>query len=43
VQAKFTEQGVTAGAMGPKPLAGFIHTETAKWGRIVQESGAKLQ
>ena len=43
VQAKFTEQGVTAGAMGPKPLAGFIHTETAKWGRIVQESGARLQ
>ena len=43
VQAKFAEQGVTAGNMGPAQLAGFIKSETAKWGRIVKASGAKVE
>jgi tripartite-type tricarboxylate transporter receptor subunit TctC len=40
VQAKFQQQGVTAGDMTPQQLAGFIRSETAKWGKIVKESGA---
>lgn len=43
VQKKLADQGVTPGDMGPVKLAGFIRSETAKWGRIVKESGAKLQ
>lgn len=43
VQAKFQQQGVTAGDMTPPQLAGFIRSETAKWGRIVKESGAKAE
>ena len=43
VQASFDKQGVTAGDMTPQQLAGFIHTETARWGRIVRESGAKIE
>jgi len=42
VQARFQEQGVTAGDMTPPQLAAFIRSETAKWGRIVKESGAKV-
>ncbi|MBE7942819.1 tripartite tricarboxylate transporter substrate binding protein [Ramlibacter aquaticus] len=42
VLARFNEQGVTAGDMGPVPLAAFIRSETAKWSRIVKESGAKV-
>jgi tripartite-type tricarboxylate transporter receptor subunit TctC len=42
VQAKFADQGVTPGNMTPPELATFIKSETAKWGRIVKESGAKL-
>jgi len=42
VQAKFQEQGVTAGDMTPPQLAAFIRSETARWGRIVKESGAKV-
>lgn len=40
VQSRFQEQGVTAGDMTPPQLAAFIRSETAKWGRIVKESGA---
>lgn len=43
VQKKLTDQGVTAGNMGPTQLAAFIKTETAKWGRIVKASGAKVE
>lgn len=43
VLKKFADQGVTAGDMTPPVLAKFIQTETAKWGRIVKESGAKAE
>lgn len=43
VQASFEKQGVTAGDLSAQQLAGFIHTETARWGRIVKESGAKAE
>lgn len=42
VLAKFAEQGVTAGDMAPAALGSFIRNETAKWGRIVKESGARV-
>jgi tripartite-type tricarboxylate transporter receptor subunit TctC len=42
VQAKLADQGVTPGNMTPTQLGAFIRSETAKWGRIVKESGAKL-
>jgi hypothetical protein len=42
VQAKLSDQGVTAGNMTPTQLGAFIRSETTKWGRIVKESGAKL-
>ncbi|HEY1226002.1 MAG TPA: tripartite tricarboxylate transporter substrate binding protein [Ramlibacter sp.] len=41
VQASFEKLGVSAGDMAPPQLAGFIRSETARWGRIVKESGAK--
>jgi tripartite-type tricarboxylate transporter receptor subunit TctC len=43
VQKKLADQGVTPGEMGPARLGGFIKSETAKWGKIVNESGAKLE
>jgi tripartite-type tricarboxylate transporter receptor subunit TctC len=43
VQASFDKQGVTAGDMTAPQLAGFIQSETTKWGRIVKESGAKAE
>jgi tripartite-type tricarboxylate transporter receptor subunit TctC len=43
VEKKLADQGVTPGDMGPAKLAGFIKSETTKWGRIVKESGAKLE
>jgi tripartite-type tricarboxylate transporter receptor subunit TctC len=43
VEARFQQLGVTAGDMNPPQLAGFIRTETAKWSRIVKESGAKAE
>jgi tripartite-type tricarboxylate transporter receptor subunit TctC len=43
VEKKLADQGVTPGDMGPAKLAGFIQSETAKWGKVVKESGAKLE
>jgi tripartite-type tricarboxylate transporter receptor subunit TctC len=42
VQKKFEDQGVTAGDMSQPQLATFIRDETTKWGKIVKESGAKV-
>jgi tripartite-type tricarboxylate transporter receptor subunit TctC len=42
VEAKFADQGVTAGDMTPQQLDGFIRSETTKWAKIVKESGAKV-
>lgn len=41
VKARFAEQGVTPGDMPASQLPGFIRAETAKWAKIVKESGAK--
>jgi tripartite-type tricarboxylate transporter receptor subunit TctC len=40
IEKRFDEQGVTAGNMTPEQLAGFIRSETAKWARVVKDSGA---
>jgi tripartite-type tricarboxylate transporter receptor subunit TctC len=37
---RFEEQGVSAGDLTPDQLAGFIRSETAKWGKVAKESGA---
>jgi tripartite-type tricarboxylate transporter receptor subunit TctC len=42
VEKQFAVQGVTAGDMNPATLAQFIRSETAKWGKVVKESGATL-
>lgn len=43
VQKKLADQGVTPGDMGPAKLGPFIQSETAKWGKIVKASGAKVE
>ncbi|TAM52991.1 MAG: tripartite tricarboxylate transporter substrate binding protein [Burkholderiaceae bacterium] len=43
VEKQFVKQGLTAGNMTPDQLATFIHSETLKWGKVVKESGAKLE
>jgi tripartite-type tricarboxylate transporter receptor subunit TctC len=41
VEAKFADLGVTAGDMTQQQLDAFIRSETAKWAKIVKDSGAK--
>ena len=43
VEAQYADQGVTASAMTPQQLDAFVRSETAKWAKIVKESGAKVQ
>lgn len=43
VEAKFADQGVTAGDMTPQQVDSFVRSETTKWARIVKESGAKVE
>ena len=42
VQDKFKSLGIQVTAGGPDRFAGFIRAETAKWGKIVKASGAKV-
>jgi tripartite-type tricarboxylate transporter receptor subunit TctC len=41
VQARFAEQGVTAGDMTPAALQAFIRSETSRWAQVVREAGVK--
>jgi tripartite-type tricarboxylate transporter receptor subunit TctC len=43
VQKKFAQLGITMTASTPEELAGLIETETAKWSKIVRDSGIKTQ
>ncbi len=43
VEAKFADQGVTAGDMTPQQVDSFVRSDTAKWAKIVKESGAKVE
>ena len=38
----FTEQGAEAGGGTPADLAEFVRAETAKWQKVVRDSGAKV-
>jgi tripartite-type tricarboxylate transporter receptor subunit TctC len=38
----FTEQGAEAGGGTPADLAEFVRAETAKWQKVVKDSGAKV-
>ena len=42
VKKKLAEQGAEAHGETPAQFAAFIQTETAKWGKVVQASGASL-
>ena len=42
VQDKLQSLGIQIAASGPEQFAGFMRSETAKWGRIVRDSGAKV-
>jgi tripartite-type tricarboxylate transporter receptor subunit TctC len=41
LQKHFEEQGVSAGNMGAQELAGFIRSETARWGQVAKQAGIK--
>jgi tripartite-type tricarboxylate transporter receptor subunit TctC len=38
----FAEQGGEAGGGTPRELADFMRAETAKWSKVVKESGARV-
>jgi tripartite-type tricarboxylate transporter receptor subunit TctC len=40
VQRRFAEQGIDAAPTTPDEFATFIRSETARWARVVKESGA---
>jgi len=42
LQAKFREAGVEADAMNGDELLRYMHSEDAKWGRVVKETGATV-
>ena len=41
VKAKLLEQGVEAVGTTPEQLAKFMQAESARYGRIIRETGAK--
>ncbi|QDL37671.1 Bug family tripartite tricarboxylate transporter substrate binding protein [Rhodoferax sediminis] len=43
VTKRFEEQGVSAGHMSPAQLTAFVRSETAKWVKVVKESGATTE
>lgn len=42
VQEKLQGLGMQVAGSGPDTFAGFIHAEASKWGKIVKDSGAKV-
>ena len=42
VQKRFTELGAEPGALKGEAFGKFLAEETAKWTRIIRESGAKI-
>jgi len=42
LQAKFRDAGVEADAMSGDELVRYMHTEDAKWGKVVKETGATV-
>ena len=43
VQERFAQSGIMMTASTPEELADFIKTETAKWAKIIRETGIKAQ
>ena len=42
VKKKLAEQGAEPYSERPEQFAAFIQSETAKWGKVVKQSGASL-
>jgi tripartite-type tricarboxylate transporter receptor subunit TctC len=42
LQAKFRDAGVEADAMNGEELLRYMRAEDAKWGKVVKETGAKV-
>jgi tripartite-type tricarboxylate transporter receptor subunit TctC len=42
LQKRFEDQGVSAGTLGSGELAGFIKSETARWGEVARKAGIKV-
>jgi tripartite-type tricarboxylate transporter receptor subunit TctC len=40
--AQFEADGITPSGAGPEQLAAFVRSESQKWGKVVKQSGAKL-
>jgi tripartite-type tricarboxylate transporter receptor subunit TctC len=40
--AQFDADGITPSGAGPEQLAAFVRSESGKWGKVVRQSGAKL-
>ena len=43
VQERFAQSGITMTASTPEELADFIKNETAKWAKIIRETGIKVE
>jgi tripartite-type tricarboxylate transporter receptor subunit TctC len=39
---QFEADGITPSGVGPEQLAAFVRSESQKWGKVVKQSGAKL-
>jgi tripartite-type tricarboxylate transporter receptor subunit TctC len=39
---QFEADGITPSGAGPEQLAAFVRSESQKWGKVVKQSGAKL-
>jgi tripartite-type tricarboxylate transporter receptor subunit TctC len=42
LQKHLEDQGVSPGNMGPKELAGFIRSETERWGQVAKQANIKV-
>jgi tripartite-type tricarboxylate transporter receptor subunit TctC len=42
LQKKYADQGVDVSGSTPEQFAALIHNDIAKWGKVVKESGAKI-
>ena len=38
----WAEQGADAGGMSPADMAKLVHSEIAKWAKVVKDAGAKI-
>jgi tripartite-type tricarboxylate transporter receptor subunit TctC len=43
VQERFAQSGITMTASAPEELTDFIKNETAKWAKIIRETGIKVE